>query len=237
MTESERIENNYVFYDSFIKTYKSLESEELSVIGLDCEMVLCENGPALARVTIVNKSLEVVYDKHIKPLTPILDYLTQYSGITEEHMLTTNLTSNQARLEVLEIISKDSIICGHSLENDLLHLKISHDKVIDTSLMFPHPVVGYKHSLKTLAIKYLNKRIQCVRNKQGFHNSAEDAITVLELVFEKIKNGPSFGISKSCNNGDNFVNLLKKENKKVAEIEEDRIEELFNREESVLVTS
>lgn len=56
-------------------------------------------------------------------------------------------------------INRDSILVGHSLENDLHALKIIHKKIVDTSVLFPKKN-GFKFSLKTLAFNYLKKVIQ-----------------------------------------------------------------------------
>lgn len=49
---------------------------------------------------------------------------------------------------------KDTILIGHSLENDLNALRIVHDKVIDTSVLFMNDT-GKKLPLKSLASYYL----------------------------------------------------------------------------------
>ena len=168
LTPTELLENNFIPDESFKKAENKACPLELSIIGLDCEMVRCEDGLNLARVTIIDKNFEVIYDKYIKPNTVIIDYLTQYSGITEEIMLETSLTDEEAREQVRQLISENTIICGHSLENDLFHLKIKHNRIIDTSVIYSHPVPGFKFSLKTLSMKYLKKRIQFVNFYIGF---------------------------------------------------------------------
>jgi RNA exonuclease 1 len=162
LNQEELIENGFVFDNNFKCTANKYAESSMAVVGLDCEMVMCVDGLQLARVTVVNKDFEVVYDEYIKPGSEITDYLTKYSGITEDLISCAALTAFEAREQILKIIGQDTVICGHSLENDLLQLKIAHYKVIDTSVIFPHPVPGYKHSLKTLAMKYLKKRIQAV---------------------------------------------------------------------------
>lgn len=71
--------------------------------------------------------------------------------------------------DLKKIMNKNSILVGHSLENDLHSLKIFHDKIVDTAILFPKQG-GYKFSLKTLAFNYLKKIIQ-----KGVHDSCEDA--------------------------------------------------------------
>lgn len=76
---------------------------------------------------------------------------------------------------------------GHSLENDLLALKISHGLVIDTALLYKHPRGGsYKTALRILAKKFLSRDIQ--QSGTG-HDSIEDARAAMELALLKIKHG------------------------------------------------
>jgi hypothetical protein len=67
------------------------------------------------------------YDELVKPIHPVLDYNTRYSGITE----------------------------------DLIALKLSHDYVVDTSVLMPHKMgPPYKRALRNLSSECLGKIIQ-----------------------------------------------------------------------------
>ena len=162
LTETELLENNFPSGEHFLQATRPAGPNDSYMVSLDCEMVKCESGIELARVTIIDSAFEVIYDKLVKPKTAVVDYLTQYSGITEEDLRDITLTAEEAQQAVLELITKDTIICGHSLENDLFYLKICHSKIIDTSVLFPHSAAGFKHSLKYLTVKYLNRFIQKV---------------------------------------------------------------------------
>lgn len=85
----------------------------------------------------------------------------RFSGITEDNMknVTTTLLDVQAAL--LTLFSEKTILVGHSLESDFKALKLLHDTVVDTSVMFPHKH-GYPHkrALKNLCSEYLKKLIQ-----------------------------------------------------------------------------
>ncbi len=54
------------------------------LVALDCEMVKTEFGMELARVSIVDAYGRVIYDRLVRPSHPVIDYLTDYSGITKE---------------------------------------------------------------------------------------------------------------------------------------------------------
>jgi len=53
-----------------------------------------ENGKdnLLARVSVVNKFNEVLYDTFVKPLEAVTDYRTQFSGVRESDLATGNFT-------------------------------------------------------------------------------------------------------------------------------------------------
>lgn len=40
-------------------------------------------------------------------------------------------------------VSAETLLVGHALENDLRVLKMLHDRVLDTAIMYPHPKVFY----------------------------------------------------------------------------------------------
>lgn len=89
--------------------------------------------------------------------------------------------------EFLKLVYKETILVGHSLENDLLALRISHRLAIDTAVLYKHPKGGsYKTALRVLAKRFLSREIQ----QSGIgHDSIEDARATMELALLKIRNG------------------------------------------------
>ena len=169
-----------------------------SILAMDCEMCRVEGGEmALTRVSLVGWDGNVLLDELVKPDKPIIDYLTPYSGITPaslEHV-TTNLKDIQDRL--LKEITPKHILIGHSLNSDLMALKLTHPFVIDTSILYPHPRgPPMKSSLKWLAQKYLGREIQKGHGTKG-HDSIEDARACLDLVKMKCERGPQWGTSEA----------------------------------------
>ncbi|KAL0490213.1 RNA exonuclease [Acrasis kona] len=186
---------------------------------MDCEMCYTKNGLELTRITLVGEDGSTIYDEFVKPESPITDYNTRYSGITEKHLENVTRTYQQARDQVLELVSKDTILVGHSLENDLTSLHLIHRKIIDTAISYsdlavPESVNIYKKSLRTLSFQYLNRAIQ--EGSNG-HDSVEDALAALDLVKLKFVKGPLFGRQDKGSGGaimgESVIELINKNDK------------------------
>lgn len=174
--------------------------------AIDCEMCLSKNGYVLTRVSVVDFECNLIYDKLVKPDVPIVDYLTRYSGITEDKLVGITTKLKDIQKDLLKIFSSTDILIGHSLHSDLNILKLRHPNVIDTSIIYEHKAgPPFKPALRYLADEYLNKKIQS--NEVDGHDSFEDAVTCMELTKLKLINGLTFGI------GINTENLFQRLNK------------------------
>ncbi|XP_054855268.1 interferon-stimulated 20 kDa exonuclease-like 2 [Eublepharis macularius] len=156
------------------------------MVAVDCEMV--GTGPGgrisdLARCSIVNYYGDVMYDKYIRPVNPITNYRTKWSGIRRHHM-TNAVPFKTAQKEILKILT-GKIVIGHAIHNDFKALKYFHPKSAtrDTSKI---PLLNRKAgfpenesaSLKRLTKQLLHRDIQVGQNG---HSSVEDARATMEL--------------------------------------------------------
>ncbi|WVQ68933.1 uncharacterized protein L199_007142 [Kwoniella botswanensis] len=168
------------------------EDGKWPVLAMDCEMVLSEDGQELARVSILDfDSGDNIFDELVKPPKEIIDYRTQWSGITPEKISSATHTLSSIQSALQKIITPHTILLGHSLECDLIALRIKHPLCIDTALIYKHPRgPPFKAGLKWLAQRWLKRDIQ--QSDKG-HDSEEDARTCLDLLRMKMTYGPDFG--------------------------------------------
>eukprot|EP00090_Calanus_glacialis_P004236 TRINITY_DN13135_c0_g1_i1.p1 TRINITY_DN13135_c0_g1~~TRINITY_DN13135_c0_g1_i1.p1 ORF type:complete len:630 (-),score=236.77 TRINITY_DN13135_c0_g1_i1:28-1917(-) len=181
-------------YKNYKLTKDSYEevTPDSPLYSVDCEMCLTEDGNELTRICVVDSTLAVVYHTMVKPRNKIRNYLTQYSGITEEMLegITTRLEDVQKALQ--ELLPNNAILVGQSLNSDLAALQMMHPYVIDTSVCFN--ITGdrrRKTKLSVLAHLFLNRTIQS-QGKLG-HNPIEDAQAAMNLVVLKLTKNLEFG--------------------------------------------
>uniref|UniRef100_A0A2K6NM36 RNA exonuclease 1 homolog n=1 Tax=Rhinopithecus roxellana TaxID=61622 RepID=A0A2K6NM36_RHIRO len=173
--------------EGFVKTFEKELSGDThpGIYALDCEMSYTTYGLELTRVTVVDTDVHVVYDTFVKPDNEVVDYNTRFSGVTEADLADTSVTLRDVQAVLLSMFSADTILIGHSLESDLLALKVIHSTVVDTSVLFPHRLgLPYKRSLRNLMADYLRQIIQ--DNVDG-HSSSEDAGACMHLVIWKVR--------------------------------------------------
>ncbi|KAF2102740.1 hypothetical protein NA57DRAFT_63573 [Rhizodiscina lignyota] len=91
-----------------------------------------------------------------------------------------------ARSVLTSMISPDTPLIGHGLENDLNAIRLIHPTIVDTVFLFPHPRgLPYRNALRNLTSQHLGRSIQ-VAGAAG-HDSLEDAKATGDLVRFKVK--------------------------------------------------
>ncbi|XP_022188241.2 RNA exonuclease 1 homolog [Nilaparvata lugens] len=177
---------NYERMTGFVKMPFCEDPEAFpGIYALDCEMCYTTEDCELTRVTVVNHERETVYDELCKPLAPIIDYCTRFSGVTEEDLQGVTKTLEDVQEDLMRIFNDRTILVGHGIGNDLKALKIIHTNIVDTSIVFPHERSDeFKKKLRDLAREFLKRTIQ---DGDSGHCSAEDALAALDLMIYKIK--------------------------------------------------
>ncbi|XP_018904825.2 uncharacterized protein prage isoform X3 [Bemisia tabaci] len=178
-------------FEGYVRTRPSKSgtpNKNRGLYALDCEMCYTIKGLELTKVTLVNSNGHRVYDCLVRPQNHIIDYNTRYSGLTEKDFTRKNIVVKplkKVQKDLLNIINAESILIGHSLDNDLRALRIIHSRIIDTSIVFPHAFgLPFRRSLKSLVKIYLKQNIQ---NEESGHDSFEDARSCIDLILYKIR--------------------------------------------------
>lgn len=120
---SENLEN----LKGFVRTTGKAQTPpdgNYGVYALDCEMCYTTEGGEALRVTVVSSECKTVYETLIKPVNPVLDYNTRFSGITEYDLRYINTTIRDVQATLLNMFSDKTIVIGHSLDGDLRALRV-----------------------------------------------------------------------------------------------------------------
>ena len=72
---------------AFDAEFVSVQHEDHYLTATGSKMILREGRSALARMSIIDcRTGRVIIDDHVLPREPVVDYLTRFSGIVEEHL-------------------------------------------------------------------------------------------------------------------------------------------------------
>lgn len=189
---------------NFVETPPNDSPDVKKAVAFDCEMGYTVHGMELIRLTVTSwpDGAELI-DVLVQPIGEVLDLNSMYSGVfpsdladavpwtkdweappqqlNERKRMAKVPTPQNARDLLFSIISPDTILIGHGLENDLNAMRIVHPKIVDTILLYPHRRgLPIRMSLKALMEIHLQRKIQT--NTGGGHDSAEDARAAGDLV-------------------------------------------------------
>ncbi|OCF31871.1 RNA exonuclease 1 [Kwoniella heveanensis CBS 569] len=157
------------------------------VVAMDCEMIFTTAGVSLGRVTIVDEDGEVLLDELVRQNAAILDVNTRFSGISPGDLDKAVMDLPAVRTAACMFIGPETIIVGHGLENDLRALRLLHDKVIDTAVVFPHDKgPPFRRALRDIVKEKLGYFIQDRTSDLG-HSSAVDAKSTLDALKWKVR--------------------------------------------------
>lgn len=155
-----------------------INSQSFKVVGIDCEMGFTTRGFELLRITAVDFfSGEDIIDILVRPKGEVIDLNTKWSGIAEIKEEAMNF-EDLIRL-LGEVIDSNTILIGHGLENDMNSMRLIHERIIDTAVLYPKHKTSpkFRFPLKYLTFKYLGRTIQ-----SGEHDSSEDSLAAIDVV-------------------------------------------------------
>ena len=153
------------------------------IIAIDAEMIETSVGVELARVSATDIKGKTILNQLFKPVGTIVDLRTPFSGITEDMLVDVDVPSTDGVRILSQIADKNTIIIGHSLENDLRALKLIHYRCIDTAILYKEN--KRKPALALIYQKHIGKPFRTDADKG--HDSAEDARAAAELAQFAIK--------------------------------------------------
>ena len=191
---------------------KPLTPQLHQAICFDCEMGYTTLGLELIRLTATSwPSGDEVIDVLVRPLGEILDLNSRFSGVwpsdfnnalpyskgSEVENVPTGdnsepaeklrivATPAEARELLFSLLTPETPLIGHALDNDLNATRIIHPSIVDTVLLYPHPRgLPIRFGLKVLMKKHLDRDIQ-MAGAAG-HDSKEDARAAGDLVRLKV---------------------------------------------------
>ena len=167
------------------------EEVPLKICAIDCEMCRTSSGSELTRLSIVSPISGIVFDEFVKPQNKVIDYLTEFSGVTEENLQNAYLRLEDIHFILRHLMDCNTVIVGHSLDSDLKALKLIHRRNIDTVALFPHRKgQPFKLGLKAVCKEVLNISIR--EDSSKGHDSILDAVMALYLALLLAKEGKCF---------------------------------------------
>lgn len=180
VSKNERLHKLIPFVELRAKT-------EVDVVAMDCEMIYTSLGTEVARATLVDGTGRVLLDQLCLPKGEVWDFATRYSGISS--LEDVHPTFDQLREMILQVIGYNTVLLVHGGENDMAALRLLHDRIVDTAIIYTHPRgPPFRYALRDLAKSHLSREIQSGGGKEGVgHSSLEDSIATLDLVLKKIR--------------------------------------------------
>jgi DNA polymerase III epsilon subunit-like protein len=216
-------------------------------IVLDCEMVqVAEGRRELAYVTAVDfLTGEILLDHYVQPNAKVVNWDTRYSGVACKDMNKARrdgkalLGWQNARQMLWKFADAETVLIGHSLQNDLAVLGIIHTKIVDSAIvtaeavyndLLPGQALARTWNLKVLTKELAGYEIQN-HGKQG-HSAYEDTMATRDVLIWCIRNQKLFAIWSAEIRDQEKIAALEKEIAKLqAKLELEKIAQVKSRKE------
>lgn len=134
------------------------------------------NESLCIRVSVIDYfTAEVLVDKLVFPDEPLLNYNTRFSGVSYSQMARAKAMGDcffgiaAAREAIWKFVGPDTVVVGHSGQNDLNSLRWLHDNIVDTQLVESLPVVKLEKEAREKAA--IEKE---AREKEALRESGEE---------------------------------------------------------------
>lgn len=173
--------------------FVDLEKAEIDVKADGSQEIVRPSKSGLARVSVlrgsgVHEGVPFI-DDYITIKEPIVDYVTQYSGIKPGDLDPRTSQHNLVPLKVAYkklwlLLNLGCVFVGHGLASDFrkINIQVPKSQTVDTQYLYFHPGKNRRLSLRYLAWAVFKEYIQeePADNNQG-HDSIEDARMALRL--------------------------------------------------------
>ncbi|CAI7589085.1 unnamed protein product [Penicillium pancosmium] len=196
MTKDQRAGKHALRDEDYLLSPRVTPTPRRTAIVLDCEMV----GVAGGRSAVVSLSAidfftgEVLINDIVNPTEKVVDWRARYSGVSLARMRRACASGEAlrgwkaARQRLWEFMNPNTILIGHSLDNDLDVLGILHHNIVDTAILTAEAVflpvshttrMSRRWGLKPLVDEFLNRDIQVGKG----HSALEDACATRDVLF------------------------------------------------------
>ncbi|CAJ2509635.1 Uu.00g146610.m01.CDS01 [Anthostomella pinea] len=170
-----------------------------AAIVVDCEMVEISGRRSdvvsVCAVDFVTGA--VLLHALVEPTDRVVHWRTRVSGVSASIMRDAKAAGGvlggwpEARARLFDLVDADTVFVGHALTNDLRALHITHDRVVDSSIVTAEAAFGREAKrfgrtwgLQTLCRDLLGVAIQ---DAPTGHDCVEDALATREFVLWCIK--------------------------------------------------
>jgi DNA polymerase III epsilon subunit-like protein len=177
----------------------STEHTKRKAVAIDCEMVgVADNRSELALLCAVDcLTGETLINSFVQPDEPVLDWRTGVSGVSPAVMAAAQAEGRvlagweAARAMLFRHVNADTVIVGHSVNYDLRVLRISHTKIVDSSILAGEAVFGMNKKFRRLwGLKQLCQDLLglIIQDWPGEgHDCLEDSLAARELVLRCLR--------------------------------------------------
>lgn len=178
---------------AFDAEFVAVAEEASTLTASGSKLIIRETRHALARISIVDGRTNgtsrgcIIFDDHVQPIEPVVDYLTRFSGIVEldlspKHSKHHLISNRAAYLKLRCLIERGCVFVGHGLQQDfwIANLAVPAHQIIDTVDIYHKPAQRY------ISLRFLTNFILKHDVQQDVHDSVEDARAAFELYHKAI---------------------------------------------------